>query len=717
MKSIFRLYARDLSGIVRNWAAIITLLGLICLPSLYAWFNIEASWDPYGNTSGLAVAVANNDEGATLRGTPLNAGAEVIDSLKSNHKIGWVFVDEKQALKGVKHGDYYASIVIPANFSAKIATVLNDKPEQSAIEYYVNEKINAVSPKIAASGANGIIQEIRNTFIKTANGAIFSLLNEVGLELEQERPTIENTRDLVLKLEKLFPEINAAVNTASTDAGKAETIVAKAQAALPDAVKLVKDGQQLSGKLGVLLTDSAKALAQAAPSIKQDLQLLSQTAKAAVDLADALKNGELDPEEAKTALNAIAGKLATAERVAGSAASLFGQLADTTGSSRLASVGSKLKQAQSRFAQAKTTVTQIAQAIDRGEEPAAQLVTKLHDAAAEASSLLDGILAKYDSEIVPGIEQGLAKAQSAAQKANSVLKQTAADMPDVEKILKDAAKGLTFGKEALVEIKKRMPNAEQKIKGLADRIRQLEKEGSLDEVIELLRNNAQRESAFFAEPVVLNENRLYPIPNYGSAMSPFFSTLSIWVGALLLVSLLSADPHPAEGESLKSYQIYFGRYLTFLTIALLQSVLITTGDIWVLGTYVVDKLAFILFGLLISVVFMVIVYTLVSVFGNVGKALAIVLLVLQLAGSGGTFPIQVTPPFFQAIHPYLPFTYAISIMREAVGGILWDIVWRDLFWLGVIAGIALVIGLALKKVINRASAGFLRKVKESDLIH
>ncbi|WP_042168272.1 YhgE/Pip domain-containing protein [Paenibacillus gorillae] len=717
MKSIFRLYARDLSGIVRNWAAIITLLGLICLPSLYAWFNIEASWDPYGNTSGLAVAVANNDEGAALRGTPLNAGAGVIDSLKSNHKIGWVFVDEKKALKGVKHGDYYASIVIPADFSAKIATVLNDKPEQSAIEYYVNEKINAVSPKIAASGANGIIQEIRNTFIKTANGAIFTLLNEVGLELEQERPTIENTRDLVLKLEKLFPEINAAVNTASTDAGKAETIVAKAQAALPDAVKLVKDGQQLSEKLGSLLTDSSKALTQAAPSIKQDLQLLNQTAKAAVDLTDALKNGELDPEAAKTALTAIAGKLATAERVAGSAASLFGQLADTTGSSRLASVGSKLKQAQSRFAQAKTTATQIAQAIDRGEEPAAQLIANLHDAAAEASSLLDGILAKYDSEIVPGIEQGLAKAQAAAQKANSVLKQTAADMPDVEKILKDAAIGLTFGKEALVEIKKRMPNAEQKVKGLADRIRQLEKEGSLDEVIDLLRNNAQRESAFFAEPVVLNENRLYPIPNYGSAMSPFFSTLSIWVGALLLVSLLSADPHPAEGENLKSYQVYFGRYLTFLTISLLQSVLITTGDIWVLGTYVVDKLAFVLFGLLISIVFMLIVYTLVSVFGNVGKALAIVLLVLQLAGSGGTFPIQVTPPFFQAIHPYLPFTYAISIMREAVGGILWDIVWRDLFWLGIIAGIALVVGLALKKIINRASAGFLGKVKESDLIH
>ncbi len=130
-----------------------------------------------------------------------------------------------------------------------------------------------------------------------------------------------------------------------------------------------------------------------------------------------------------------------------------------------------------------------------------------------------------------------------------------------------------------------------------------------------------------------------------------------------------------------------------------------------------DKLWFVLFGLIISAIFMLIVYTLVSVFGNVGKAMAIVLLVLQLAGSGGTFPIQVTPPFFQAIPPFLPFTYAISMMREAVGGILWDIIVEDLLMMAIYTGIILIIGIALKKGINQSTAHLVEKAKESKLSH
>ncbi|MFX3635765.1 MAG: YhgE/Pip family protein [Candidatus Pristimantibacillus sp.] len=716
MKTIFNIYARDMKGIVRNWAALITILGLIFLPSLYAWFNIKASWDPYGNTGGLAVAVANNDQGTVIRDKPLHTGDEIIDSLKKNKKIGWVFVDEKQALKGVKHGDYYASIIIPSDFSTKIGTVLNDVPEQATIEYYVNEKINAVSPKIAASGANGIIQEIRSAFIKTANGAIFSVLNEVGIELEKELPTIEKTRDIVFKLESLFPEISKAVKTASTDAGKADKIVAKAQAVLPEVTQLVKDGQQLSTRLGTLLADSSKALEQAAPALKQNLQLLNETAKAATQLTSMLQDSNFDPDAAKAALDKMSERLTTAIRVTGSTASMFAKLNDMTGNSRLAAITTKLKQVQAEFERAQSAANGISQAVSNGQAPAANLINNLQDTSTKASTILERILNRYDSEITPQIKKGLAKAQASAEQAKKVLDTTAASMPDVKKVLNDAAKGLTFGKKALDQMNADLPTAQEKIKGLANRIRTLEKEGNLNEIIDLLRNNSERESLFFSEPVTLNENRLYPIPNYGSAMSPFFSTMSFWVGALLLISMLSVDIH-SEGEAYKSYQIYFGRYFTFLTIALLQSVILTVGDIWVIGAYVVNKLAFILFGLLLSAVFMLIVYTLVSIFGNVGKALSIVLLVLQLAGAGGTFPIQVTLPFFQALHPYLPFTYAVSLMREAVGGMLWDVVRADILCLAVFAGLALLAGLALKKIINRLSAGFVNKAKESDLLH
>lgn len=334
------------------------------------------------------------------------------------------------------------------------------------------------------------------------------------------------------------------------------------------------------------------------------------------------------------------------------------------------------------------------------------------------SDLLGDILGRYDSEIQPAIASGLQKAVKSAAEAKKVMDSAVQSLPDVKKVLSDASKGLAIGTQGISVIQKELPGVEAKVKELADRMRKFESEGNLQEVIDLLKNNFQQEGQFFAEPVVLKENQLFPIPNYGSAMSPFFSTLALWVGATLLVSLVTTEVHsPAAGTDYNSIQIYFGRFLTFLTLALLQSVLVTAGDIFLLGTYVVDKGWFILFGLVNSAVFMLIVYTLVSVFGNVGKALAIVLLVLQLAGSGGTFPIQTTPPFFRAIHPFLPFTYGISMMREAVGGMIWSVVRSDLLIMCVYVVITLVIGLALKGIINQLAAGLVKKAKESKLIH
>lgn len=361
-------------------------------------------------------------------------------------------------------------------------------------------------------------------------------------------------------------------------------------------------------------------------------------------------------------------------------------------------------------------MSKIRDAINRGEKPGDALISSIDQLAKETSAVLRDVLARYDTEIGPQISHAMQRAKETVLQAQTVLTDANKNMPDVERIVGDAAKGVAIGSQELSAIKQNLPAAEAKVKSLADRIRMLEKEGNLNNLIALITLNANKESDFFAQPVLLKENKLFPIPNYGSAMSPFFTTLSLWVGALLLVSMLTVEVHET-GIAFKSHHIYFGHYLTFGTLTILQSFFATMGDIWILKAYVVDKLWFVVFGMLLSAIFMLIVYTLISVFGNVGKALAIVLLVLQLAGSGGTFPIQVTPPFFQAIYPFLPFTYAISMMREAVGGILWDIVGKDVTVLLVFVCAALFIGLTLKSAINRAAEKMVKKAKESKLIH
>jgi putative membrane protein len=716
MNNVRQIYRRDIRNIVKNWVAAGIILGLVFLPSLYAWFNIKASWDPYGQTAGLAVAVVNQDKGTTLRGKPLNIGNEIVASLKQNTKIGWIFVGEKQAMTGVEHGDYYASILIPADFSEKIATVLSHNPQKAEIVYNVNEKINAIAPKITEKGASGIVEEVSRNFIKTADGTIFKVFNEIGIELEAQQPTIEKLKDLVFKLEAMSPEINQAVGVASADVQKANGIVRQAQANLPLVAQLAKDGQDFTKQLGQFLDRSSEMLPMFAPTVKQDLILLQQTSLATQELTSILQDTKVDPVILNAALDNIPQRLTAAIDVTENMVTLFDRLNGLTGGNRLTFVTDRLRQIHDNLQQQLAVVTSIKEAIQKGAKPADELVHHLNQLSNDATQWIGSILQRYDTKIVPQIQQGLNKAKTTTQNVYAILQDTNKNLPDVQRILNDAAKGLTVGSQELQTMQRKLPAIETNIKHFANMIRSLQKEGTLDQLIDLLKNNAQKESEFFAEPVLLKENKLFPIPNYGSAMSPFFTTLSLWVGALLLVSLLTVDVHD-RSIPYKSYEIYFGRYLTFLTLALLQSLFVTLGDIYLLGTYVVDKSWFVLFGVVLSAVFMLIVYTLVSVFGNIGKAMAIVLLVLQLAGSGGTFPIQVTPPFFQAIHPFLPFTYGISMMREAVGGILWDVVGKDFLMMCGYAALTLVIGLALKKVINRSTEELVKKAKESQLIH
>lgn len=717
MNKIANIYALDLRKIASNWAALIIIFGLVCMPSLYAWFNIKASWDPYGQTSGIAIAISNEDAGAELRGHSVNIGEQVVESLRTNGQMGWTFVDRKEALHGVMHGDYYAAMTIPADFSANIATVLSDEPVKAEILYDVNEKINAIAPKITSKGASGIVEEISRTFIKTANGAIFQVFNDIGIELENELPTIEKVREVVFRLEAALPDIRLAVDTAANDAASAERIASQIQSRIPDVERIAGEGQRLAQGAAEYIGKGSEAVDAIAPNLKQDLLLLQQTAGYAELLTGVMQ--ELKPDAAKhaeAALGIASRRLTIAADGAGRLIALLDKLNGLVPGNRLSPAIERLQQANDRLQRQNELVSQIREAVAKGETPAQELVNELNRAAKETSAALDDVLARYDSEIVPAVKQGAEAAKQSLARARDALAAAEKTIPEAERIAGDALKGIAAVGQELEAIKREFPAAEAKIVQLADRFRALEAEGDLRQIIDLLKNNFEKESEFFAEPVLLKENKLFPIPNYGSGMSPFFTTLSLWVGALLLVSLLTVEVHGRDGEY-KSWHIYFGRYLTFLTIALLQSLFVTLGDIFLLGTYVAEKLWFVLFGLLLSAVFMLIVYTLVSVFGNVGKALAIVLLVLQLAGSGGTFPIQVTPPFFQAIHPFLPFTYAISMMREAVGGILWDIVLRDLLALAVYAGLALLIGLGLKRIINRTSEPFVAKAKESGLIH
>jgi putative membrane protein len=636
--------------------------------------------------------------------------------LKKNKALGWTFVSEGEAIQGVKHGDYYASIIIPNDFSEKMTTILTDDPQKPVLYYYVNEKINAVAPKITGKGASGIVETTSKNFIETSARTIFTIFNELGIELERNLPSIERIKGLIFRLEGSFPEIRRMINTALTDAQKAQNIVGRARQRLPIVADVTKTGGEFAASFISFLAAADEALTNASPAIQQDITLLQQIASSTANMTGLILTDGMDADQAKQAVQNMMNRLSAGVRIIDSMISFFDQLNKLSHSQLFSNTIQTLTKAKGNFQQQINLAKQASTALSNGQQPAAAILDRLNQRSVRTASLFGDVLSRYDTEIVPDIEQAFEKAKRTGRKSSLLLNEAYNSLPDVTTILTDASKGLVRGERELTAIKNDLPGLEKKINKLADDIREIESKEDLRDIINFLKNDVERQSDFFKEPVVLKQISLYHIPNYGSAISPFFTTLSLWVGALLLSSLLSVNVIDKE-KAYNDHQIYFGRFLAFATIGIGQALILALGDLFLLKIYVVDKPWFVLFSLLNSIVFILIVYTLVSVFGNVGKALGVILLVLQISASGGTFPVQVTPKFFQVINPFLPFTYAISLLRESVGGILWDIVQKDVFILAGFGFLTVMMALFLKKPFSGLTEKFVEKAKESKLIH
>ncbi len=254
-------------------------------------------------------------------------------------------------------------------------------------------------------------------------------------------------------------------------------------------------------------------------------------------------------------------------------------------------------------------------------------------------------------------------------------------------LMKDAKGGLNGMRILLKTLYEQVDAMQAKLSGIQD-------SELLQQMVDVLENEPEKIGAFFSTPVNLQKERVYPIQNYGSQMAPFYTVLAIWVGALILVAIIHTKVHPAEGiEDVRHYQEYFGRYAVFFITGQLQTLLCVLGDVFFLNIQCKHLLLFWGSAALASFVFTLLIYSLTYAFGNVGEALAVVIMVVQVAGAGGTFPKEVLPDIYQQIYTYLPFPYAMDAMKEAVGGIYETAYLESLGWLAVFLPVSLLIGL------------------------
>ena len=703
MKNIIEIFRKDIKEVFRKTNTWIIIVGLIFLPSMYAWPNILSSWDPYGHTNNIKVAVTSEDAGATVDGKELNLGNSLVEGLKNNKNLDWQFVSNKQeAEDGVRIGDYYASIVVPKNFSQDMTSVSRTEPQRATIEYTVNEKINAISPKITNSGASAIANNISKNFVETANGIIFEKLHEAGVKFEENLPSIEKAKEEIFKLNDNFSTYES---TLSELIGKVEygyNILNNVQNTLPEIDRVATNSIMIADKAGITINNIQGFNERLLPIINNHLNVVEEVSKEANVIAKELQQKPDKTEEIKARQKALDNRLQASTERLQLVKNIFEYFNKLSSERLFNNQLERVTTLSNDITTIKEVNNNIYNKMDHYDEIADTVKEEFVNKSARINEVSSNMNSKLNVEVAPLISQVLSKAEVNIDKVSGIIAGAQGDLPAVERKLSETEVKISNAYGKLLSLQAQMPSAKSKIQKLTDEIKKADSGIDKNQLFNLLKVDYKQQAEFFANPVKLQENKLYHIENYGSAMTPFYTVLSIWVGSLLMSSLLTTKVED-EGKKYKPYQKYFGRGLLFVIISLFQTLIITLGDMYVLGTQATSPYRFVIYALLISLLFSSIIYTIVCILGNVGKAVCIVLLVLQLGSSGGTFPIQMTSEFFQALYPKVPFTYSIGLLREAVGGVYIPAVERDIkilfiYLIVVLVGGAILVSLKARSV-------------------
>ena len=714
MKQIIEILKSDIKEIFRKVNTWIIIIGLIFLPSMYAWPNILSSWDPYSHTNNIKVAVISEDEGATVEGKNVNLGESLITNLKGNKNLDWQFVSSKQqAENGVKIGDFYASIVIPKSFSSDITSITRGELKKATIEYTVNEKINAISPKITNSGASALANTIGKNFVEVANGVIFEKLHEAGVKFEENLPAIEQVKEKINHLNDNFTNYENSLNELIGKVDRGYNVLNTIQGTLPEIDRAATNSIMLANKTNVTIKNVENFNEIMLKNINTQLDKVIEISGEVVKVAELIQKKPTNPEETKAKMKALDSRFEAAEKRLDIAKDIFEFLNSLSDQNLFQKQLTKINTMESDITKLRSLNKKIYSNIDNYDAISTKVKADFLTISKRVNYNSIDFKKKLNTEVAPLIKRVLTNADTKIRNVSSVISRAQAQIPTINAKISEAEVKIQTVQGKLLKLQGEMPEIKEKVQKLTGIVNKADGEIDTNALFNLLKVDYKQQAEFFANPVQLKENQLYHIKNYGSAMTPFYTVLSIWVGALLMSSLLTTKVEDEENKY-KPYQKYFGRGLLFMIISLLQTLIITLGDMYLLGTQANSPYRFVIYALLISLLFSAIIYTTVCLLGNVGKAVCIILLVLQIGSSGGTFPIQMTSRFFQILYPKVPFTYSIGLLREAVGGVYIPAVNRDMKILLTYLVITLVGGAILVSLKAR-SAKLSRERERSKL--
>jgi putative membrane protein len=618
--NIAEIMKNDFKSAFSNPIVTIVLIAIIILPSLYALLNIQACWDPYGNTGNIEFAIANLDNGTSFNGTTLNIGNELVKDLKDNDKFKWTFVTEDELRDGVYNGKYYSGIVIPKNLSENVISITGDDPQQAKLEYVVNVKSNPVATKLTDTAANTVYNSLNSKIIEVINLAAYGKLGELQEGLAAGSSQLASGG---AQLQSGADQVSSGADQVSSGVGQVE-----------DGASQVKDGA-------------------------------SQVQKGSADV----KKGSTDVQKGSNDVK--------------------------TGASQVKDGASQVQQGSEELDAAVDPSLIPDGPIKEYVEGNSELAKGSGKVAEGSSQVADGSVKLADGSVK--LANGSVKLADGSSKVAG----GASELADGSVQLAEGSLSLAAGAELLGN------SAAQALFTAAGSLG-----ATADQLSAITGINETVLGDYFFSPVKLDRHEVFSVPDYGSNVAPFYIVLSMWVGALITCVMI--EPKSSVGTKYSPFEMYSGKLLLYVVLSIFQACVTITGA-HLLGVYIDNYPLFIFSAILVSAVFMILIYSIISAIGTVGKGIAVILLVFQISGTGGVYPIQIMHQFFQVLYPYMPMTYAIKLIREAQLGVVWANYWPALAILLAIGIVTVIVAVAIKEKADKSSKYFEEKLEGSGL--
>ena len=720
MKTALRIFKRDVLRLLRNPVAVVVTLGVCIVPSLYAWYNIAANWDPYGKTANVQVAVANEDAGTNNEYVgELNAGKDTVAEIRKNHDLGWTFVDTAdEAKRGVERGDYYAAIVIPKDFSKNLTSMLTGTFTKPKLTYYVNQKRNAIAPEVTGVGATTLENQINQTFVGTVSEVVAEDLGAAGSKLNGALgssesgllSTVDQADDAIDQVRQALSGTDGTIDSTKTAIANAQDALDKLKDSLPGLSSALTQGDTLLANARATSRDFSTSLSAALSQGNIALGQASARANAAIGTAtgDILQaQGSVD-----TALDNVRDLIQNNQDIIDALKNINSDTANLTVVNDLLD---KLDAQNAKLRQIEQALQTQSDDIKNAAMAASNLSTTVNDAVQNGITTITDAQTGFNTNVLPQLTGGLDGFSAVSGDLSGVLMSLDPSIQQSMGTLGELGSTLDQAKETIRQVDAQLADIQQNLQTAANDIAALRSSEALDDLKNLLDMDEDDVSDFMTSPVDLDTQIVYPVSTYGEGVAPFYTNLAIWVGGFVLIAIFKLEVDPTGLPAFTPAQGYFGRWLLMILLGQLQALIVCVGDL-VLGVQNVAPALFILAGLVESFVYVNIIFALAMAFRHIGKAAAVIFVIIQIPGASGIYPIEMMPAFFRALYPLLPFTYGINAMRETIGGMYGMTFWSDLGILLIYVVLALLVGVALRPAMMNLNLLFDRALHRTNLM-